>query len=109
MLSSLPASKWNFTTAAHLLNRAGFGGSPAEIEKLEKMGLESAVGSLVDYETITDDTANPAWAKTDPDQIKQRPQMREGKQKKRTATEQERGAPEQKTREINREKQQEKG
>ena len=38
MLKPLPAGKWNFTTAAHLLNRAGFGGPPAEIEKLVKLG-----------------------------------------------------------------------
>jgi hypothetical protein len=63
MLSPLPASKWNFTTAAHLLNRAGFGGSPAEIEALEKMGPESAVDHLVDYEKLPDETPDPAWAK----------------------------------------------
>ena len=34
MLKPLPSTRWDFTTAAHLLNRAGFGGTPAEIEKL---------------------------------------------------------------------------
>lgn len=66
MLTPLAASKWNYTTAAHLLNRAGFGGTPAEIEKLVKLGLEKAVSYLVDYEKISDDTSPPGdWANRD--------------------------------------------
>jgi len=37
MLKPLSAAKWNFGAAAHLLNRAGFGGTPAEIEKMKQM------------------------------------------------------------------------
>src|SRR2546430_5605768 len=48
MLGALPGSKWNYTTAAHLLNRAGFGGAPAEIERLQNIGLDHAVSSFVD-------------------------------------------------------------
>ena len=59
--------RWNFTTAAHLLNRAGFGGTPEEIEKLAALGHEGAVAYLVDYERIQDNTADPAWAKPDPE------------------------------------------
>jgi uncharacterized protein (DUF1800 family) len=66
MLKPLNAAKWNFTTAAHLLNRAGFGGSPAEIEKLVEMGLQQAVSWLVDYEKTPDPTTDPAWARPDP-------------------------------------------
>ena len=66
MLKPLPAGKWSFTTAAHLLNRAGFSGPPAEIEKLAALGLEKAVSRLVDYEKIPDDTDDPSWAKPDP-------------------------------------------
>ena len=39
MLTPLPASAWDLTKAAHLLNRAGFGGTPEEIEALHKVGL----------------------------------------------------------------------
>jgi hypothetical protein len=39
MLGVLATSKWNNTTAAHLLNRAGFGGAPSEIERIEKLIL----------------------------------------------------------------------
>lgn len=66
MLAPLAASKWNDTTAAHLLNRAGFGGPPQEIEKLVALGPEPAVAWFVDYEKIPDPTADPEWAKPDP-------------------------------------------
>src|SRR5215831_15092505 len=67
MLKPLSNSKWSYTTAAHLLNRAGFGGTPAEIEKVLRMGLDGAVSRFVDYETIEDNTPDPDWAKPDPD------------------------------------------
>jgi uncharacterized protein (DUF1800 family) len=69
MLGALPPSKWNYATAAHLLNRAGFGGPPAEIERLHQMGPEAAVASFVDYEKIPDATPPPAWAKPDPERM----------------------------------------
>jgi len=69
MLGALPASKWNYSTAAHLLNRAGFGGIPAEIERLQQMGPDAAVASFVDYEKIPDPTPPPAWAKPDPERM----------------------------------------
>jgi uncharacterized protein (DUF1800 family) len=70
MLKPFAEKNWNFTTAAHLLNRAGFGGSPAEIEKLADLGPDKAVSSLLDYEIIPDPTLNPDWAKPDPERIK---------------------------------------
>lgn len=48
-LSPLQRADWNYERAAHLLERAGFGGTPAEIERLTAMGTEQAVASLVDY------------------------------------------------------------
>ena len=67
MFKPLPAAKWDFKAAAHLLNRAGFGGPPAEIEKLVSLGPEKAVSHFVDFEKIPDDTADPEWAKPEPD------------------------------------------
>jgi len=67
MLEPVSASKWNFTTAAHLLNRAGFGGTPRQIEELVALGPEKAVSRFVDFENIADETAAPDWAKPDPD------------------------------------------
>jgi hypothetical protein len=51
-LAPIGAADWNYDRAAHLLAHAGFGGTPAEIEKLADAGLERAVGSLVYYESI---------------------------------------------------------
>ena len=69
MLKPLANSDWNYAKAAHLLNRAGFGGSPAEIEKLADLGPDKAVSHLLDYEKIPDPTPNPDWAHPNPDEI----------------------------------------
>jgi uncharacterized protein (DUF1800 family) len=66
MLKPIAKENWNFTTASHLLNRAGFGDTPAEIEHLVSLGPERAVSQLVDYEKIPDSSSNPEWAKPDP-------------------------------------------
>jgi uncharacterized protein (DUF1800 family) len=47
MFTPLSAQKWSFETAAHLLNRAGFGGTPEEIEAMHQAGLEAAVDGLL--------------------------------------------------------------
>jgi uncharacterized protein (DUF1800 family) len=76
MLEPLYGSQWNTATAAHLLNRAGFGGSPEDIENLRKMGLYKAVSWLVDYDRIPDETPAPDWAHPDPDVIARREAIR---------------------------------
>ncbi len=76
MLPSLPAGKWNFTTTAHLLNRAGFGGPPAAIQRLAGLGPEQAVARLVDYEKVPDDTPDPEWAKPDPERAQRQAALR---------------------------------
>ena len=55
--------------AAHLLNRAGFGGPPDAIQNLADMSMPEAVSYLVDYEKIPDYTPNPDWAHPDPDRL----------------------------------------
>jgi hypothetical protein len=52
VLASLNPAKWDLYKAAHLLNRAGFGGSPDEIAAFHKLGLEAAIERLL---TIQDD------------------------------------------------------
>ncbi len=69
MLKPLSSAQWDFAKAAHLLNRAGFGGSPAEIQKLADLGLDRAVAHLLDYENIPDPTPKPDWAKPDPERM----------------------------------------
>src|SRR5271155_1908119 len=76
MLEPLPGNQWNTTTAAHLLNRAGFGGSPADIENLRQMGPDRAVSWFLDYEKIPDPTPAPDWAHPDPQLIIQREAIR---------------------------------
>ena len=58
-LAPISAADWNYDRAAHLLAHAGFGGTPAEIEKLTDAGLERAVGSLVHYESIPNPKMQP--------------------------------------------------
>jgi uncharacterized protein DUF1800 len=51
-LSPVAASDWNYDFAAHLLERAGFGGTPDEIEALAKMTPAEAVRQLVYFQKI---------------------------------------------------------
>ena len=67
MLKPLPSERWDFTTAAHLLNRAGFGGPPAEINGLVELDPARAVSRLVDFESVVETDPDPAWAKPDPE------------------------------------------
>ena len=62
MLTPLPAQKWNEETAAHLLNRTAFGGTPPEIETARKKGLATMVRELVDVRSEAANVPPPAWA-----------------------------------------------
>jgi hypothetical protein len=44
---------WTRDLAAHLLRRAGFGASREDLDRYEEMGLERAVETLVDYESVS--------------------------------------------------------
>ena len=61
MLTPLPSQDWNYETAAHLLNRAAFGGIPTEIQATQAKGLASAVHDLVQTDAAVN-VAPPAWA-----------------------------------------------
>lgn len=54
-LRPLADSQFDVVAAWHLLNRAGFGGSFAQVRQLETMGLAKAVDLLVDYQKIKSD------------------------------------------------------
>jgi uncharacterized protein (DUF1800 family) len=47
MLTPLDPKQWDVTKAAHLLNRATFGGTPEDIEALHSLGFEGAVHSVL--------------------------------------------------------------
>lgn len=67
MLNELPAARWNFATAAHLLNRAGFGGTPDQIEEFARLPPAAAVDRLLDYPTDAPTETTAAWSKIEPD------------------------------------------
>jgi len=49
-LTPITAKDWNRDLAAHLLERAGFGGTPAEIDALAKMTPQQAIARLVRFQ-----------------------------------------------------------
>jgi len=49
-LSPISESAWNYESAAHLLERAGFGGTPDQIEALAAMPAARAVQNLVYFD-----------------------------------------------------------
>ena len=51
-LSPIGPADWSEDRAAHLLERAGFGGTPEEVERLARMTPAAAVASLVAYQSI---------------------------------------------------------
>ncbi|HEY3246659.1 MAG TPA: DUF1800 domain-containing protein [bacterium] len=48
------STPWNRAKAAHLLSRAGFGGSPDEIDRLAAIPFPAAVDSLLNFESVPD-------------------------------------------------------
>src|SRR5262245_14358162 len=58
-LSPISAADWTFDRAAHLLERAGFGGTPEDIARLAAMSPQAAVDALVDYHAISNDHLTP--------------------------------------------------
>jgi hypothetical protein len=49
----MPSLSWDRRRAAHLYRRAGFGGTPEELDLAVSLGREGAVAYLVDYESIS--------------------------------------------------------
>jgi uncharacterized protein (DUF1800 family) len=47
MLSELPRTNWTYDTAAHLAARAGFGGTPDQLERWTQQGLEATLQELL--------------------------------------------------------------
>lgn len=52
-LTKLKPDRFGVREARHLLNRAGFGGTPVEVRALVGMGLDDAVDHLVDYGEVS--------------------------------------------------------
>jgi uncharacterized protein (DUF1800 family) len=58
-LRPIAASDWSQDRAAHLLERAGFGGTPEEIRALAAMTPEQAVRHLVEYRNVDNSHLQP--------------------------------------------------
>jgi hypothetical protein len=58
-LAPIEVSDWSYDFAAHLLERAGFGGTPEEVARLAAMTPAQAVAYLVDYKSVPDDHLEP--------------------------------------------------
>ncbi|HJN09056.1 MAG: hypothetical protein QGG09_22120 [Pirellulaceae bacterium] len=54
-LAPVASGDWNERTAAHLLDRAGFGGTPQEIAELAALSPQQAVGRMVNYQRVVQD------------------------------------------------------
>ncbi len=63
-LRPIPADAWSRDRAAHLLERAGFGGPPEEINQLAALTPQQAVERLVNYRAIANDHL-PAFDESD--------------------------------------------
>lgn len=59
-LSAIDQSGWGLPQAGHLLERAGYGGTARDIERLAAMTPEAAVSSLIDFAKI-DNSALPVF------------------------------------------------
>lgn len=57
------ADSWTIGKAAHLLNRAGFGGNPDAIKALHALGRKGAVDSLLTAQEAPEDFPIPDWAR----------------------------------------------
>lgn len=62
-LNPLPAGSWTRVHAAHLLARAGFGASPADIEVCHARGMEAAVEALFSPTGEWTGPEAPEWVK----------------------------------------------
>jgi uncharacterized protein (DUF1800 family) len=68
MLPRLTPSDWTWEHAAHLLNRAGFGGTPHEASNLFQLGHEGSVDQFLEAATReTPPIVSQPWATPDPE------------------------------------------
>ena len=58
----MPKSRWDNRAAAHLLNRAGFGGTLDEIAATKAKGLEAAVDEVIEAGANAANVLAPTWA-----------------------------------------------
>lgn len=57
-----PSEPWDRARAAHLLNRAGFGGRPDEVERVVRLGMEAAVDELMAFDRVPEEFPAPDFS-----------------------------------------------
>lgn len=62
MLPSIERDQWGPLQAAHLLNRAGFGATPEEIQAAAARDPREVVDELVDFQRVAEQFEHPGWA-----------------------------------------------
>lgn len=82
-LTPLPESRWDTSAAAHLLNRAGWGGTPPEVARLQSLGRSGAVAQLLDFQAAPVASTEPDWAHPDPDRAGKLRTLRDAPEEKR--------------------------
>ncbi len=55
------SSRWDFSMAAHLLRRAGFGGTLDEMNQFVALGPQQSVARIMDYQSQPDDLPQIAF------------------------------------------------
>lgn len=80
-------SPWTLEEAAHLLSRAGFGGTPAEIHRLHALGRKAVVNALLAAEDPADAYPNPAWADEETALASQREMIRQRREMRQSSRE----------------------
>src|SRR5579872_718482 len=60
---------WNARRAAHLLRRAGFGGSPAEVSAYAALSMDAAVDRLIHFPDTSQLEATPQIAEDEPRRV----------------------------------------
>jgi hypothetical protein len=83
-LEPLPAGEFGFDEARHLLNRAGFGGTPAQVRTLAGWGLDKSLDYLLNFEKAADEPDAPDLFKND---LKRPPTPDERDRQRRAARE----------------------
>ena len=58
-LKPISPNDWDHAAAAHLLRRAGFGGTSEQVDRLHALGPQGAIEYLVDYQQIPYEIAPP--------------------------------------------------
>lgn len=90
MLDPLPQAAWNQRTAAHVLNRAGFGGTPDDVQSLADLTPAAAVARMMEGNGRPAMDLKPAWAKLDPDRGEQLRELRKASAEDRARIQKER-------------------